>query len=79
MASTLALRMGALDELRSSHGLTTDLQLATHLKLSAATVSRVLRGELRPGPRFIAHAVDAFPEVAFDDLFEVVREPAAVA
>lgn len=40
----------------------------------------MLNGEIAPGVRTIAHALAAFPDLAFEDLFEVVEtEPLAQA
>jgi hypothetical protein len=39
----------------------------------------VLRGQTAPGPRFIAGCLAAFPEMDFDDLFEVITDEEPVA
>jgi len=53
-------------------GLKSDSASAAYLGMNRSTVRRVLNGEITPGERMIAAALAAFPELTFDDLFEVV-------
>ncbi|MCD6351172.1 MAG: helix-turn-helix transcriptional regulator [Armatimonadetes bacterium] len=53
--------------------------LAYHTGLSFPTVTRLLSGDYAVGERVIAALLSVFPELSFDDLFEVVREPEEVA
>jgi hypothetical protein len=54
-------------------GLETDRARAAHLGVSHTTVARIVAGDIRPGERFIARVLAAFPDSKFEDLFEVVR------
>jgi transcriptional regulator with XRE-family HTH domain len=45
---------------------------AQRLGLRHTTVSRVEQGLTDPGVRFIAATLSAFPDKAFEDLFEVI-------
>lgn len=71
MAAHLNLKAEALTEHRTRAGLTSDGDLAAAMKVSSATVSRVLNGKAFPGNVFIASLVSAFPGTTVDDLFEV--------
>lgn len=57
-------------------GLTTAAAQGAHFGLSKWTVTRLLSGDIVPGERVIAHILDGFPELGFDDFFEVVRTAA---
>jgi hypothetical protein len=60
-------------------GLKTDYALAAHLKVPQSTVMRLMSGESRPGELLIASVLTAFPELGFDDLFEVVAPEGSAA
>lgn len=76
MVATLRLKTDELAKYRRLAGLTTNVALAHKMAgYDAGNLSRVLRGEQQPGPRFIAALVDAFDgAVKLDDLFEVVSD-----
>lgn len=65
-------------------GVTSDSAIATHLGISQATVLRMFAEEddtrktkpITPGERIIVACLHAFPHLKFEDLFEIVREPA---
>lgn len=69
----IAVRSKRFEELLAERGLTTNLEAAELIKVNDATISRVRTGKTRPGGKFIAHALRAFP-VTFDELFEVQAE-----
>ena len=74
------LRVSQLQRHAKRLGLTTSDELADHLGISRWTVNRMLSGAIDPGVRTIAHALTAFPDLTFEDLFEVVEdEPVAQA
>lgn len=76
MVATLRLRTDQLAKIRRWKGIATDAQLAAVMKIDAGNLSRVLKGNQQPGPKFIAalcHALDA----ELGDLFEVVGQDAA--
>jgi len=50
--------------------------IARHLRISRTTVKRMMSGELAPGERIIAKTLTAFPDLKFDDLFEIVESAA---
>ena len=51
-------------------GLATEKAQAEHIGVDRATLSRIRRGEIAPGERFIA-AMLAVCDVTFEELFEV--------
>lgn len=60
-------------------GLMTDAAIAAYLGISPTTVWRLLRGDIKPGEHIIAVTLAAFPELKFEDLFEVVLNEPEVA
>lgn len=72
----LRVRVEQLRRHASRLGLLTDSALANHLGISQATIWRMLNGTIKPGERIIARALAAFPDLKFEDLFEVVLEDA---
>jgi len=74
MVATLKLRADQLKKMRTLARIDTNAALAERMGVDAATVSRVLRGEQTPGPKFMAALVACFPGYNLDDLFEVVDE-----
>jgi hypothetical protein len=54
-------------------GLETATAQADHLGLSKWTVTRLLNGGIVPGERVIARCLVGFPNLKFEDLFEVVE------
>lgn len=60
-----------MDEIASARGLASDAARAAHIGVDRSTYSRVRSGEDLPGYRFIAGCLRAFPDLKFEDLFEV--------
>jgi len=67
----IRLRLDRIDEIAIARGLTTDTARAERIGVERSTYSRVRTGEIQPGPRFIAGCLRAFPDLRFEDLFEV--------
>jgi hypothetical protein len=76
MAPTVVLRTGPLVKHRKKSGLVDDTRLASAMRMHRTTVTRVVAGEMRPGVAFIAGALTAFPDLRFDDLFEIAQATA---
>lgn len=57
----------------AARGLFTDRSRAVALGLSQPYISRLQNGQRAAGDTVIAAALTYFPDVRFDDLFEVVR------
>jgi hypothetical protein len=70
----LRLRKDQLWRHARHSGVTTDRELATFLRISPTTVWRLLTDRIGPGERVIAAALLAFPDLGFDDLFEVIED-----
>ncbi|WP_433269653.1 transcriptional regulator [Actinosynnema sp. CS-041913] len=66
------LRRNVFDKAAGSAGLRSDYALAKAMKVNRSTVTRVRRGELRPGSAFIGGALKALAPWVFEELFEVV-------
>jgi transcriptional regulator with XRE-family HTH domain len=71
--ATLRLRKDQLWRHAKGYKVTTERELAEHLRISPTTVWRLLRGDIGPGERLIAAALVAFPDLRFEDLFEVAE------
>ncbi|MFC6091574.1 transcriptional regulator [Saccharothrix lopnurensis] len=54
-----------------------DYSLAREMQVNRSTVTRVLAGQLQPGPAFIAGALTALAPLTFDDLFTIEKVPPA--
>lgn len=70
---TVKLREDRLREHAGRLGIKTDSALAAHLGVSQTTVSRMLSGAIAAGETSIAATLTAFPELSFEELFEVVQ------
>lgn len=55
-----------------ARGLTTAAQQAKHLQLSKWTIGRLMSGEIVPGERIICRILAMFPDLEFEDFFEVI-------
>jgi len=66
------LRLERLDERAQALGLASDSEIAAHLGLDRAVISRLRNGGSNPGERFIAAAVVELG-VPFEYLFEIVE------
>jgi len=75
MAAKVCLRTRQLDKFFSLKSIKTDTARAEAIGVNPATYSRVIRNQTAPGEVFIAGTLAAFPELSFEDLFEVVVEP----
>ena len=71
-SATIKLRAEKFRQHARQRGLKSDSASATYLGLNRSTVLRILAGDQVPGERMIAASLAAFPELKFDDLFEVV-------
>ena len=78
MTATLRLKIEMLRKIRAWKGIKTDAALAEAMGIDAGNLSRVLRGQQQPGPKFIAALCSAL-DAELDDLFEVVDVPEPVA
>jgi transcriptional regulator with XRE-family HTH domain len=67
----IRLRQNEWDRRMRAKKLTTPNARAERLGFNRTTVARIERGETRPGYEFIAAVLHAFPEVRFEDVFEV--------
>lgn len=74
MLANVQLRDKQLAKMCKVAGIDTDDALAQRMNVSPATVSRVRRGTAAPGSRFIGGLLEAFPDLEFSDLFEVVSD-----
>jgi DNA-binding XRE family transcriptional regulator len=68
---TIKLRGNRLRVQARKLGITSDTALADHLGVARTTVVRMYKGDLTPGENFIAAALTAFPDLRFEDLFQV--------
>lgn len=71
MTATLRLKTRQLRKIRGWVGLGTDSALAARMGVDPGNLSRVLRGQQQPGPKFIASLCVAL-SAELADLFEVV-------
>ena|ERR1039457_2693529 len=62
-----------LRDLFTQAGLATDGSVAGCLGMDRSTVNRVMHWRQRPSSKFMAQVLAAFPELRFEDLFEVVQ------
>lgn len=70
--ATLTIDQDGLERLKKQIGDPTNEALARKMKISSATVSRVLSGKSAPGTNFIAGAMLAFGSAWVSELFKVV-------
>jgi len=70
----IIIRPDGPDKIRKHCGVTKDMELASHVGLHRAQVSKVLSGKHAPGNRFIAGVIDRCGlKFAFDQVFEIVQ------
>lgn len=79
MTARIRLRTAQFDKFCALKGLKTQAAKARFLDVTEPTVGRVVNGERRPGEQFIAAVLHAFPELEFNDLFEVIDDEAVPA
>ncbi|MFD7652872.1 helix-turn-helix domain-containing protein [Actinosynnema sp. NPDC059797] len=72
MSYTIRLRTCEFVQAARLARLHSDYALARRMEVNRSTVTRVLKGDLQPGPAFVGGALAALGK-QFDDLFEVVR------
>lgn len=70
---TIRLRRGEWDRRMTAKELETHLARAERIGVSRTTVGRIESGEIKPGEEFIAAVLDAFADLKFENVFEVVR------
>nr|WP_143532419.1 helix-turn-helix transcriptional regulator [Saccharothrix sp. ALI-22-I] len=71
MPHTVRLRSSLFTKATKLAGFRSDYALAKAMGINRSTISRVVSGEIQPGPAFIAGALIAFAPMQFEDLFEV--------
>lgn len=71
MAHTVKLRTTAFVQAARTARLHSDYALAQAMGVNRSTVTRIIKGDLQPGPVFIASALKALDK-DFDELFEIV-------
>lgn len=79
MAASIQLRLRQFDKFANLKGLRTLVARANAIGVNPSNLSRVLANKQAPGAQFIAGTLVAFPELEFDDLFEVVDSVEDVA
>jgi hypothetical protein len=70
--SAIRLRVEQLRRHAAKDGLASDRAVAERLGVSHTTVMRAISGDIAPGEKLIAATLAAFPDLKFEDLFEVV-------
>jgi hypothetical protein len=72
---SIRLNVRVLEQAAERRNWVTDRQLANGLGINPGTISRLLSPyedvRTEPSPRFIAAALNALPELSFEDLFSV--------
>jgi hypothetical protein len=76
MAAQIRLRTRQFDKFCKLKGWLTQAQRATGIGVTEPTIGRVMTGKRAPGEQFIAGCLAAFPDLDFDDLFEVIAHDA---
>lgn len=71
--STLDLNRDAFAAACQARGLTSDRKIAEALGIDRSQVSRVRAGRNRPGEKFVAGVLAAWPEVKFEHFFTVTE------
>ena len=70
--AVIRLRLDRFEEYAGKLGLITDGDRAERIGVDRSTFSRIRKGEIVPGERFIVGCLVAFPNAKFEDLFAVV-------
>ncbi|SET52595.1 helix-turn-helix domain-containing protein [Nonomuraea wenchangensis] len=76
MRPVISLRLKEWERRMNAKDLATDSARAERIGVSRTTVSRVQQGPsepggIRPGENFIAGVLYAFPDLRFEDVFEI--------
>ncbi|GAA2685795.1 MULTISPECIES: transcriptional regulator [Actinosynnema] len=72
MPHTIQLRDEEFTRVSRLAGYRSDYALARAMDVNRSTVTRVLSGDLQPGPAFIGGALVALYPLRFEDMFTVV-------
>lgn len=75
MPYTVRLRTEAFTAAVRLAGFRSVYALAKAMELNRSTVSRVMSGDLQPGPAFIGGALTALAPMPFNGLFDVTDQP----
>lgn len=75
---TIELKLTVFEKLVSSHGWTSNAEIAAALGISERHVLRVRKAETRPGVNFIAGLLEACEEAGFRRTFRIVPESAPI-
>ena len=76
MAYFVDLKTDKLSDLRRVAGVESDAELARRMGVSQSSLMRVLRGDSKPGVKFLAGLCAVFGgEQWFEKLFIIVKEP----
>ena len=70
--TVIHLRHQQLEKYCALKGIKGQVGLAEAMKVDRSTVHRTLNGEAKLGIVFVTALLDAFPELGFEDLFELV-------
>lgn len=70
--NTVMLRTEIFTKAMLLAGFRSDYGMAKAMDVNRSTLARVLSGDLRPGPVFIASALTVLTPMEFKDLFEIV-------
>ncbi len=73
LASTVQLRLDRFEKISRTAGLQTLAAQAAHCKLTEGGLSKIKARKYSPSGRSIGSIMAAFPDWAFEDLFEVVE------
>lgn len=79
LPSTVRLRVSQFEKISKTAGLKTLADQAAHCGLNEGGLSRIKNRKSGPNGPSIAAILTAFPDWAFEDLFEVVPEEAEAA
>lgn len=72
LPSTVQLRLDHFEKISATAGLITLAAQAAHCNITEGGLSKIKAKKYSPGARSIGSIMAAFPQWAFEDLFEVV-------
>lgn len=76
MPAIVKLRLDEFDAMTTERGWKNDKERAAGLGVSQSLISRIRSGEANPGARLVDRLIEAFGPLAYDRLFERVRDAA---
>lgn len=76
MPAIVKLRLDEFDAMTIERGWKNDKERASGLRVSQSLISRIRSGDANPGASFIDRCMEAFGPLAYDRLFERVRDAA---